>query len=267
MTGPKRVTPKQLAANRRNAQRSTGPRTPRGKAVSRWNALTHGILAQAIIPPPLDQYESRQDFDRLLARLRDEFDPASAMEELLVERIATAYWRLGRVLRAEGAAIAQRRNTIGERWGQPGSFHSTSWPRSAPSVEEQAQALSAALDDLPELRRIMLQAEPDLRDADDKRLLAAARARLAHLQHELTEQANRNYAVTRARSSVPSLAEALQLSRYETTLEHQIYRALYALERLQGWGGADPVAPPLRLAADSAADAASLGSPSAPDHT
>ncbi len=57
MTGPKQVTEKQLAANRRNAQLSTGPRTPEGKAVSRWNALTHGILAQAVIPPPLDEIE------------------------------------------------------------------------------------------------------------------------------------------------------------------------------------------------------------------
>ena len=54
MTGPKRVTEGQLAANRRNAGASTGPRTAEGKAASRWNALKHGALAQAVIPPPLD---------------------------------------------------------------------------------------------------------------------------------------------------------------------------------------------------------------------
>ena len=44
---------KQLAANRRHAQLSTGPRTPEGKARSRWNALKHGVLAKALIPEPL----------------------------------------------------------------------------------------------------------------------------------------------------------------------------------------------------------------------
>ena len=56
MTAPKHVTERQLAANRRNAGASTGPRTAEGKAASRWNALKHGALAQAqaVIPPPLD---------------------------------------------------------------------------------------------------------------------------------------------------------------------------------------------------------------------
>jgi len=52
------VSDKQLAANRANAQRSTGPRTPEGKAIARYNALTHGILARAVIPEALTPYES-----------------------------------------------------------------------------------------------------------------------------------------------------------------------------------------------------------------
>ena len=90
MTGPKRVTEKQLAANRANALRSTGPRTPEGKMRSRWNALTHGPLAKAVVPPSLEPYESRQEFDALLAVLGDEFSPGSTIEEMLVECIATS---------------------------------------------------------------------------------------------------------------------------------------------------------------------------------
>lgn len=41
----KRMTEKQLTANRRNALRSTGPRTAKGRAVSRMNAMKHGILS------------------------------------------------------------------------------------------------------------------------------------------------------------------------------------------------------------------------------
>ena len=43
-------TPAQIQANRQNAQKSTGPRTPQGKAVVAQNALKHGLLArQAVI--------------------------------------------------------------------------------------------------------------------------------------------------------------------------------------------------------------------------
>ncbi|MHB1295986.1 MAG: hypothetical protein ACYC4R_13435 [Anaerolineae bacterium] len=106
----KKPSEKQIAANRSNALKGTGPRTIEGKARSRWNALTHGALAKAVIPPALEPYESREAFDVLLATLHEEFAPASAMEEMLVERIATSYWRLARVLSGEARAIAQRQD-------------------------------------------------------------------------------------------------------------------------------------------------------------
>ena len=46
------LSPEQLAANRANAQKSTGPRTPEGKSKSRLNAFRHGITAQVIVMPP-----------------------------------------------------------------------------------------------------------------------------------------------------------------------------------------------------------------------
>ncbi len=112
MTGPKRVTDKQLAANRRNAQKSTGPRTAEGKAVSRYNALKHGILARAVIPPALAPYESRADFDRLVEAFQDQFAPATPLEALLVQQVAVIYWRLARLYRAEAGAIAYRQDKV-----------------------------------------------------------------------------------------------------------------------------------------------------------
>jgi hypothetical protein len=47
--GAKPISQKKLAANRRNAQRSTGPRTEEGKGTSSMNAVTHGVLAQGVI--------------------------------------------------------------------------------------------------------------------------------------------------------------------------------------------------------------------------
>src|SRR5215831_7085762 len=44
---------KQIAANRRNAMRSTGPRTRSGKARSRANSLRHGLLSKVLVDPAL----------------------------------------------------------------------------------------------------------------------------------------------------------------------------------------------------------------------
>jgi hypothetical protein len=46
---PKTISLKQMEANRRNAQKSTGPKTPDGRAVSKMNALKHGILSKEVL--------------------------------------------------------------------------------------------------------------------------------------------------------------------------------------------------------------------------
>jgi hypothetical protein len=53
------ATEKQIAANRRNARRSTGPRTPAGKARAALNALTHGLTTQAADLPPDRERDQR----------------------------------------------------------------------------------------------------------------------------------------------------------------------------------------------------------------
>ena len=101
-------SPKQLEANRCNAQRSTGPRTPAGKARVKFNALRHGLLAKSVIPPirpPEADSEKRSHFDALLEQLIDELKPVGILEDMLVEKIAVSYWRLRRALRAEAGEI------------------------------------------------------------------------------------------------------------------------------------------------------------------
>jgi hypothetical protein len=69
------ISEKQLAANRRNARQSTGPTTEAGKQVSRLNAVTHGLLAQAVVITARDYQEDAQAFARLLEDLRAQFTP------------------------------------------------------------------------------------------------------------------------------------------------------------------------------------------------
>ena len=86
------TTEARILANRLNAQKSTGPKTPQGKAVVSQNALKHGLSPRhdVIIT------ESQADFDRHRDSLLDELDPQGPMESILTDRIVSLSWRLKR---------------------------------------------------------------------------------------------------------------------------------------------------------------------------
>lgn len=69
---PKTISPAKVAANRRNAQKATGPRTAEGKARSRWNAVQHGLLSKRLA---LVDAEGNRAFVRLLASLSEDLRP------------------------------------------------------------------------------------------------------------------------------------------------------------------------------------------------
>ena len=104
---PEKISQKQLQANRRNAQLSTGPKTPEGKQRVKWNALKHGLLARSAVIPTGDSFENRAEFESLLTHLHEDLKPVGILEEMLVEKIAVAYWRLRRAVRAEAGEIRQ----------------------------------------------------------------------------------------------------------------------------------------------------------------
>jgi hypothetical protein len=90
-------TAKQSAASRANAQKSTGPRTTAGKAVSRFNALKHAIYAVHQIM--FD--EKAEDLADLAAEYHELYSPADAKERFLVDTLVTNEWRLRRMRRVE----------------------------------------------------------------------------------------------------------------------------------------------------------------------
>ena len=96
---------KQIEANRRNAQKSTGPVTPEGKAVSSRNAITHGLYAcdNVIKSPHLK--EDQAEYDQLLATLTDELKPEGVLQEFLVRKITNSLWRYRRAINAETARV------------------------------------------------------------------------------------------------------------------------------------------------------------------
>jgi len=94
-------TEAQILANRRNAQKSTGPHTSEGKAAVSQNAVQHGLLARHDVITS----ECQADFDLYCERMLAELAPVSPMESMLAERIVTLSWRLKRVCRIQNQTI------------------------------------------------------------------------------------------------------------------------------------------------------------------
>jgi hypothetical protein len=164
---------KQIRANRRNARKSTGPKTPEGKSVVSHNALKHGLLSQQILLPDEDEASLVQ----LSEQLHSWLQPVGELESLLVERIVTAAWRLRRVLAVETSIYK--------------------WERSNSYTEEE-YGLGMAF----------------IRDANGANAFS-------------------------------------KLSRYETTIERGLYKALHELQRLQAARRAEANAlPPIALDVD-----------------
>jgi hypothetical protein len=90
----------QLAANRANAERSTGPKTEAGKAASARNALKHGLCAEKLL---IDEEEAAA-WEALRADYLDRLAPVGPAEERLADRIAQVAWRRDRGSSAEAAA-------------------------------------------------------------------------------------------------------------------------------------------------------------------
>lgn len=94
---------KQIAANRMNAQKSTGPRTTAGKAVARYNALTHGLTAARIVI----YGENPQEFEAFQSGIFAELKPATPLQAETVAQIVATLWRLRRIPELESAITAR----------------------------------------------------------------------------------------------------------------------------------------------------------------
>jgi hypothetical protein len=186
---------RQIEANRRNALKSTGPRTETGKEVSRCNAVRHGLTAETVI----SALEDAEDYKAFEAAITADYDAQSAVERELVLRLASILWRLRRATRMETGLFDIQADHLRERQqsrqlltASPEVIHALS-PRSSESANKEPG---------PELA---MKAEAPAVE------FARCFLRLANLP---------NFALDR-------------LSRYEASLWRQAGRILYALEMLE----------------------------------
>jgi hypothetical protein len=105
------VSPELAASNRRNAQSSTGPRTPAGKDHSRLNALKHGLYTAAQNEPAVMSAlgEDPAEFEAERQVLLASYGPGDELWYHQIDDLARLYWRRSRLERAQGALVRRRR--------------------------------------------------------------------------------------------------------------------------------------------------------------
>jgi hypothetical protein len=252
-----------LAANRANAQLSTGPTSVEGKAVASRNATRHGLLSSRML---LDD-ENPAEFDELFFRLCQSLGPDGLMEQTLVERIAVTLWRQRRLVQAEAASLALARQPkriaagvsfeLGRSYGAelktdelaPFDTEREQWCRAAlGEIEALGTKDLATIENAAPLvwQQLCSDAEEDNQTVPQfiSEHEGGLDGFIAHLKLWCREQLGH----AKARPHILSLAEQVRakrlmlpddtvelLARYQTTLDNQMIKLLRALREAQEW--------------------------------
>lgn len=177
------------AANRANAQHSTGPRTDAGKQRSSLNAIRHGLTAQTIVLPSEDpaayQAHRRQFFE--------EYQPTSATETQLVQELIDTSWRLNRIPLLEAELLARAANPPDEQARI--DFDIVDAHRLIASINVQGTRLSRQFQKTLDKLRV-IQAERQARERRDLRDAAALLELYKH-KEQPWEPADHGFVFTR----------------------------------------------------------------------
>jgi hypothetical protein len=199
---------RQIDANRRNAGKSTGPTTEKGKQRSRCNAVRHGLTAETVI----GALEDAEDYGAFEAAIIADYDALSAVERELMLRLASLMWRLRRATTMETGLFEIQADQLSRfrqaRQVQPASREVVY------SLFREADSVSFDHDPASIGNAVGTGAAP----GSDPKSIAPAVDPTAELARCFLRLANLpNYALDR-------------LSRYEATLWRQVAQILFALD-------------------------------------
>jgi hypothetical protein len=260
---------KQIRANRRNAKKSTGPKTEGGKARSKQNALKHGLRSSEIVTPdedPADYEELRQELEKSLA-------PVGFVETVLVERVATHLWRLRRCVRIEACLLLGGPKVVEHNLAKAQKTSMKARSRQEElDLEESMEGLSESELYLRMIKHRATFYEESLEASDNPDqapkkpnkkeykdyapekvpFYGISDEELAEAYRKACKQEKQEnpltYDVGLAFSDAVSGADTLsKLARYEPTLDRALYRALQELQRLQAARKSDNVSAPAAL--------------------
>ncbi len=187
----------QEKANRRNAKKSTGPKTAKGKAKSKFNAVQHGLTAEEVVIPG----EDRKVFEQSNQQLMAELAPKGMLEARLVDQIAVGLWRLRRFFRVEAGIFT---------W----HLYDIDLDRTKAYKDEHLEKL---YDVLPEI-------SDEKADSEGKRVKKRLQDAVPTLGKAFIKDASRENALGK-------------LTRYETAARRAFYQALHEFQRLQAARG------------------------------
>ena len=190
---------RQIDANRRNALKSTGPKTEAGKQASRRNAVRHGLTAETV----LSALEDAEDYKAFEAAITADYDAQSAVERELVLRLASILWRLRRAMTMETGLFEIQAQQLHDYRQLLSNSRDHTVFRRVESASGDAASLSA-------VSNIETLSDSEMKADATAVEFARCFLRLANLP---------NFALDR-------------LSRYEATLWRQAGRILHALEIL-----------------------------------
>jgi hypothetical protein len=197
---------RQIAANRRNAGKSTGPTTEAGKHRSRCNAVRHGLTAETVI----GALEDAEDYKAFEAAITGDYDAQSTVERELVLRLASLLWRLRRATTMETGLLEMQ----------------------ADHLREFRQARQVHPDSRKIVHAMFARADPI--DADSDRAshgITTATETVRSSEPEPVEPATDLARCFLRLANLPSFVLD-RLSRYEAILWRQVGQILFALDAL-----------------------------------
>jgi len=198
---------KQIAANRRNAAKSTGPKTRKGKRLARMNALRHGLRAEQVMIPGEDPAE----LERLVQEIERYYQPVGPIEESLVQRIAFCFWRL-------------RRLTLIETGMMHSEWHISEMEAATELLEIDEKRRQEEIM-FPDLSTSYSEADPD---PEMERIREEKRK-----AHDALGEALSQPVSCFANAYLRAAEDLEKVTRYETTIERQLRNAMRDLERVQ----------------------------------
>jgi len=205
---------RRIEANRQNAQRSTGPKTATGKARVAQNAITHGLLSEKALLPD----EDPETLEALAEAMRAAWKPEGAQEDLLVDLMIQALWRLRRLGHVEAGIFSWKQSSI---LADRASRQAGRYERSALTAFSEAPG------------------PPEITDPEKHQQAVADAEQMKARCNEPTATIGLTF--MRAASAFTTL------SRYEAAIERSYYRAFHELQRLQDARLGGHVPPPLTL--------------------
>lgn len=258
-------------ANQQNGQKSTGPKSSQGKAKASGNAIKHGILSTRLF---LDD-ENPHEFHLLLDGLQVSLNPVGGLELALTERIAVSLWRQRRLVRAETAAIELGRRLDAKANRQqieyalgmtyPNQFSdedltlskevSGDYLASCSNMVEESLHLdrhALAANDLghleqsaPTLHQALL-CEAEEAGTPPPKFVQAYKGGLRGWTDEVASGCRAEVAAIHRSAVIAEVAALVQsshsapieqelISKYQTALDNELYRAIRALRETQEW--------------------------------